>query len=190
MRTIATFILCAAALTATDQAGRRAPGFALPDSTMKIHDLADYRGRIVLLEFMQTDCVHCVNFAKILSDVQRRYAGKVQILTVVNASHDNSAKVEKFAAAHDALYPILYDQGQMEYSYVRKAQVENPYVFLVDETGYIRADYEYSAFTRDVFEGKALFAEIDKMLGANKSVAPATPSKSAAPPKTPTPAKK
>ena len=49
MRTFISFLLCAAALFAGDQAGRRAPGFALPDSTMKFHDLADYRGKIVLI---------------------------------------------------------------------------------------------------------------------------------------------
>ena len=176
MRTLASLFLCAAALMATDQAGRRAPGFALPDSSMKVFDLADYRGKVVLLEFMQTDCAHCTEFAKVLSDAQRRYAGKVAILSVVFAGHDDSAKVARYAAANDILYPVLFDQGQMEYSYVRKTKVENPYFFLIDETGYIHSDYEYSPFTKNMFEAKGLFAELDRMLSANKSSAP-TPAK-------------
>jgi peroxiredoxin len=172
MRTLASLLLCAAALMATDQAGRRAPGFALPDSSMKLHDLADYRGKVVLLEFMSTDCARCLDFAKVLSEVQRRYAGKVTILSVVHGGHDDSSTVQRYAAAHDVMYPILFDQGQMEYSYVRKTTVENPYFFLIDETGYIRADYEYGAFTQNMFQSKSLFAELDRMLSANKSTAP------------------
>ncbi len=47
------------------QGARRAPGFALPNSQMKVVDLADYRGKIVVLEFMQTTCPHCAAFADI-----------------------------------------------------------------------------------------------------------------------------
>ncbi len=53
MRTIIAVLLCAAALSAAD-ASRRAPGFSLPDSKTQEHDLADYRGKVVILEFMQT----------------------------------------------------------------------------------------------------------------------------------------
>lgn len=172
MRTPACILLCAASLLATDQAGRRAPGFALPDSTMKLYDLADYRGKIVLLEFTQTDCVHCTEFAPVMNEVQRRYAGKVAVIAVAFAGHDNAGTVDRYIAAHDILYPVLFDQGQMEYSYVRKSTVDNPCIFLIDETGYIRADYEYGAFTKNIFDGKGLFAELDRMLSANKSVAP------------------
>jgi hypothetical protein len=39
-----------------------------------------------------------------------------------------------------------------------------PRVFVIDAGGFIRADYEYSVLTREVFEGKALFTDIDKLL--------------------------
>ena len=45
------------------QGARRAPGFCLPDSKMELHDLADYRGKPVILEFMQTTCPHCQRLA-------------------------------------------------------------------------------------------------------------------------------
>jgi peroxiredoxin len=183
MRTLATFLICASALLAGDQAGRRAPGFALPDGTMKFHDLADYRGKVVLLEFMQTDCPHCASFCDTLSEVQRRYGDKVAILSVVFAGHDDAAKTDRYAAAHDVTYPILFDQGQMEYSYVRKGNVENPYLFLIDPNGFIANDFEYGPFTQNIFEGKGLFPEIDKLLAGNRSLAPPPANQSAAPKK-------
>ena len=172
MRTLFSLLLCAAALLAGEQAGRRAPGFALPDTKMNLHDLADYRGKIVILEFMQTDCAHCVEFAKVLSQAQKQYRDKVQVLAVAFSNHDDPGKVDRYAAANGVQYPILLDQGQMEYSYVRKNTVENPYVFLIDGNGVIRNDFEYGLLTKNVFESKGLFAEIDKILNSNASVAP------------------
>ena len=46
MRTFLIPLLCALALAAAD-APRRAPGFALFDSSMTVYDLYDYRGKVV-----------------------------------------------------------------------------------------------------------------------------------------------
>lgn len=172
MRIPITILLCAAALFAGENTGRRAPGFALPDSKMNLHDLADYRGKIVLIEFTQTDCPHCAAFAPVLNQIQQKYAGKVVILGVVNGPHDGAEKVAAYVSGHQIAYPILFDSGQMEFSYVRKGSVDNPCVFLIDGNGIIRNDWSYSPFTRDVFEGTGLTREIDRLLSANFSAAP------------------
>jgi hypothetical protein len=96
----------------------------------------------------------------------------VVILAVVNGPHDGADKVAAYVAGHQIAYPVLFDSGQMEYSYVRKPTVDNPCVFLIDGNGIIRNDWSYSPFTRDIFEGKALSAEIDRLLNANFSAAP------------------
>lgn len=165
MRTILSLILCAAALCAAD-GPRRAPGFALFDSKMQVHDLYDYRGKVVLLEFMLTTCPHCNGFADILHKVRTQYGDKVQILSVVNSSADNAGTVAQYVAAHKVDYPILFDSGQMAYSYVRSASLEYPHIYLIDADGMIRADYTYGITVRDIFEGNGLFKEIDKLLGS------------------------
>src|SRR5437763_1157507 len=106
MRKILIPLLCAASLFAADNL-RRAPGFALPDSKMDIVDLADYRGKIVLLEFMQTTCPHCAAFAAVLHDVQQKYGSRIQILAVVKAPEDNGNTVAEYVAGHHVTYPIL-----------------------------------------------------------------------------------
>jgi len=167
MRKLTTFVLiCAAAGFA--QPPRRAPGFALFDSKMQVYDLYDYRGKIVILEFMQTTCPHCADFADTLEQVEKKYGNKVQILSVVHAPDDNSNTVAKFAAGHGVHYPILFDQGQMAYSYVRSGNLQFPHVYVIDANGMIQGDYLYGLTTRDVFEGKALFQEIDKLLAGGK----------------------
>jgi hypothetical protein len=67
---------------------------------------------------------------------------------------------------------VLFDSGQMEYSYVRKMSIDNPYVFVIDANGVIRDDFGYSAFTKDLFEGSGLFAVIDRALNPNASMIP------------------
>jgi peroxiredoxin len=172
MRIPISLLLCAAALIAGDQTGRRAPGFALPDVNMKLYDLADYRGKVLVLEFMQTDCPHCGAFASVLSQVEKKYGAKVAIMAVANTPHENSNTVGQYVSSHGIDYPVVFDSGQMEYSYVRKMSIDNPYVFIIDANGVIRDDFGYSAFTKDLFDGNGIFAVIDRALAPNASIAP------------------
>lgn len=149
-------------------ASRRAPGFALPDSKMQVFDLADYRGKVVLLELMQTTCPHCNVFADILRQAEQKYGSKIQVLAVVKAPEDNSNTVAEYVKAHRATYPVLFDTGQMMFSYLRTGAITFPHVYVIDANGEIRSDYGYSLTTRDVFEGKALFAELDRMMAEKK----------------------
>lgn len=147
---------------------RRAPGFALPDSKMQVFDLADYRGKIVILEFMQTTCAHCNAFASVLQQIEQKYGNRVQILSVVKAPEDNAGKVGEYISAHKIDYPILFDAGQMAFSYVRSGNIVFPHIYLIDANGMIRSDYIYGPNTRDIFEGKALFSELDRMINEKK----------------------
>ena len=165
MRTVPTVLLCTAALFAAgDNSGRRAPGFALPDAKMQVYDLADYRGKIVVLELMQTTCGHCAAFADVLERVQQKYGDKVAILAVVNSRGDDQNAVAKYIAGHRITYPVLFDAGQMAYSYVRSMSFDTPHVFLIDARGTIENDWGYSLITHDIFEGNGLMSEIDSLL--------------------------
>jgi thiol-disulfide isomerase/thioredoxin len=166
MRKLLIILTCALTL-ATAQGLRRAPGFALPNSQMKVTDLADYRGKVVVLEFMQTTCPHCAAFADILAEVEQKYAGRVQILAVVKSPEDNTNTVAQYVAGHKVDYPVLFDAGQMAYSYILSANLQFPHIYIIDGNGYIHGDHVYSVTTRDIFEGKALFTELDRLLGAS-----------------------
>jgi peroxiredoxin len=168
--TVAASLVCAsmlsgalsAALFAAD-ASRRAPGFSLPDSKARQYDLADYRGRPVILEFMQTTCPHCSAFASVLAQVQQKYGDRLAILSIVNPP-DDQGKVTAYTATHKITYPILFDCGQVAYSYLRTPSFDIPHVYLIDSNGGIREDFGYSDSTKDIFEGKGIFPHLDAML--------------------------
>ena len=161
MRTVLSTLLCALALLAADPI-RRAPGFALPDVKAEFHDLADYRGKVVILEFMQTTCPHCAAFATVLDKVQKKYGDKVAILAVVHPP-DNQNTISEYISGHKITYPVLFDQGQMAFSYLKTVKFDLPQAFLIDAKGMIRRQFEYGPMTRDVFEGDALIPEIDRL---------------------------
>src|SRR5215472_13599156 len=100
-------------LASGELSNRRAPGFALPDPQYShFYDLQDYRGKVVLIDFMNTNCPHCMLLSTTLEKVKEKYGDKVMILSVV-LPPDNADTVAKYAALHKITVPIVCDQGQM-----------------------------------------------------------------------------
>jgi peroxiredoxin len=166
--TIATLAALVAG-AALAQTVRRAPGFSLTDINTNEHDLQDYRGKIVVLDIMRTECPHCGPFAKLLEEVKTFYAGKVVVLAIVNPP-DNQPKVADFIAKMKVTYPMLFDCGQVAYSYIlpdalHGGAVTTPHAYLIDANGIIRGDWTYGPQTTDVFQGRGLYGAIDKLLG-------------------------
>src|SRR5450755_2504497 len=149
-KTIAT-LLCGIVLFAAGPL-RRAPGFCLIDSNGQWQDLADYRGKIVLVEFMQTTCPHCAAFSTVLNGLKLKYGDKLAILAIANPS-DNPQTMTQFVTGHKIAYPLLLDQGQAAASYVRSPSVDLPTVYLVDGNGMIRNSWQHNVLTKDIFEG-------------------------------------
>ena len=155
---------------AGELSNRRAPGFSLPDMNLRQHDLTDYRGKIVLIDIMQTKCPHCRVFSKILEEAKSRYGDRIAILSVVNPP-DNQGTVAGYIQDTKATTPVLFDCGQMAASYLKATPanpaVSVPHLFIIDGDGMIRNDYGYGAATKEIFEGRGLFVELEKMLAAN-----------------------
>ena len=168
MRVPVVILLALPLLASGELSNRRAPGFALPDSNYQhTYDLQDYRGKVLLIDIMKTDCVHCLLLATTLENVKAKYGDKVGILSVV-LPPETPEKVLEFISKNKITYPIVYDQGQMSISYFNakpgQGHVDVPHLFLIDKNGMIRNDFSYSEAEKGIFEGPRLFQEIDKLL--------------------------
>lgn len=177
MRFLVVLFTAVSLFAAGELSNRRAPGFSLMDSKGQQVDLQDFRGKIVVLEIMQTSCPHCRTFSKILDQIRTKYAGRVVTLSVVNPP-DTAGTVAKYLAEVKPSTPLLFDCGQMAISYFKatpdKPGVDLPHVFIIDGNGWIVNDYGYGFATKSVFEGQALFPELDRLLaGGAKGPAPA-----------------
>jgi len=166
MRWFLAALVCAGSLMA--QSGpRRAPSFSLPDSKFAQHDILDYRGRWLIMDFMQTNCPHCRNLAATLEEVKTRYGGKVAILEVV-VPPDTLATVSKFVADTKSTATVVFDQGQVTAAFLGITPTNNrpfdtPHWFLIDPNGMIVRDWS-QAFA----DGKDWVKEIDQLLSAKK----------------------
>ena len=165
---VALAVLGTVTLAAGEQAGRRAPGFALPDPEYKrFYDLQDYKGKVLLIDIMTTSCPHCQLLSTTLEKVKERYGDKVAVLSVV-LPPDNQETISKYIATNKITVPIVCDMGQMTISYLNakpgQGHVDVPHLFIIDREGIIRNDFEYDEKERSVFEGPGLFAEVDRLL--------------------------
>ncbi len=160
------FVLVASAQSLSN---RRAPGFSLPDMNMKQHDLQDFRGKLVLLNIMQTACPHCNAFSKTLAEAEKKYKGQVQVIDIVNTPPETQATVRDYLMRNGVSQLVLFDCRQVAISYLKltpqKPSFDVPHLFIIDQKGWIQADYGYNAANAGIFEGEALFPILEKYLG-------------------------
>lgn len=153
-------------LTAAGQfSNRRAPGFSLADSHYRQHDPQDYRGKVLLVDIMQTGCGTCIKLVDVLSQLKVKYGEKLGIISVVTMP-DNFATAEAFIGAHKLTWPMVFDSGQVIASYLEvtpsNPQVHFPHLFVIDKNGMIKNDFDG---TDDKFlTADALSVEIAKLL--------------------------
>ena len=172
-----------ALMGANEFSGRRAPSFSLPDVNMKQHDILDYRGKVLILEFIQTKCEKCQILTRsIETKVKAKFGDSIGVLSVV-VPPDTFDEVKKFINVFKVTSPILFDAGQMASSYTKatpqRPAMYFPHVFLIDQKGEIRNDWQWIApgLYPDVLSGDQLIAEITKLQAEGKRSTPAAKKK-------------
>lgn len=144
-RLVLSLLLAPLLSAAGELSNRPAPAFRLLDATGRSVSLADYKGKILVVEFMNTTCPHCQKFAPVLEGVQARFKGKVGVVSI--ATHpDNARTVAEFAKTHKVSFPILLDpQNTATMEYLKPGPPNYgfsvPHLFLIDASGFIRDDF-------------------------------------------------
>lgn len=163
----ALFLALSISASAQTAMGRRAPGFSLPDTKLKQHDMQDYKGKVVLLDFMRTDCPKCKALTGVLEKVKAKYGDKIQVLTIVPANGvDNTTTVTKYIAENKATSPFLFDCGQMSATYLQitpqNPTIHLPRLVVVDKSGMIRRDMAET--TQGGLTAESISVTIDPLL--------------------------
>ncbi|MDZ7638565.1 MAG: TlpA disulfide reductase family protein [Bryobacterales bacterium] len=152
---------------------RRAPGWALPDANYKFFDLMDFRGKVVLIEFMQTACPHCQESTAHLKGLVSRYGSSVVMIHIVNPP-STMQDVQKYISKNLLTSPVLFDSGQVAASYLQLSPTnpgfDVPHLFVIDAQGKIVNDFEWSNQTKPIFSGNGLVPILDNLVkGAAKT---------------------
>jgi thiol-disulfide isomerase/thioredoxin len=140
-----------------------APGFSLKDMNGNKLDLADYKGKVVLLDFWATWCGPCRMEIPGLVALQQRY--RDQGFTVIGVlTEDDPANVPEFASEMSKEgvtinYPVVVGDDKLGELY--GGFVGLPTAFLIGRDGRIYAKHEGAAPV-SVFE-----REVKELLGAS-----------------------
>lgn len=153
MRLFLVALVCAGLnVSAQSLSGRRAPSFSLPDSNFTQHDILDYRGHWLIVDFMKTDCPHCKALTKTLAGVQAKYGAKVEMLGVV-LPPENMATVARYIADNHVTFPIVFDSSQVAIAYFKatpaNAHFDTPHWFLINPSGMIVHDWGQASADND-----------------------------------------
>ncbi len=88
-----------------DAASRTLFAASFPDLSGKSRRLAEWRGRVVLVNFWATWCAPCREEIPLLLSARRKYGGEG--VEIVGIAVDNAPKVGEFAKSLAISYPVL-----------------------------------------------------------------------------------
>lgn len=137
--------------------GKPAPAFALKDLAGKSLKLADFKGKVVLIDFWATWCVPCRVEIPHFVELQKKYASKG--FSVIGISMDDTPEpVPAFAKKYGMNYPVVVGDAALGDQY--GGILGLPTAFVIDRGGIIRQRYD-GITSADTFE-KAVVALLGK----------------------------
>jgi peroxiredoxin len=149
---LALFLLPVLALSAdkTVEPGDTAPDFTLADAKGARHTLSKYRDKaIVLLDFGRFTCKPCIETAKMLEGLHKRYADKGVRIFQVNLDGPLADRVVPQAIKDlEITFGVLLDT---DYAVAKRYGVETiPFLVLVDLKG--KVQFTHVGYSEDLKE--------------------------------------
>ena len=142
MRQVLMLVLAASALWGQGAVPRPAPELKIVQVSGEIARLSSYRGRLVLLAFISTQCVHCQRASAVFEQLGREFADKLQ---VVEVAFDEGADVAAFKTRFGLTFPVGIGTSDAVHAFLgipQGARLGTPQVVAIDRAGVIRAQSE------------------------------------------------
>jgi peroxiredoxin len=164
---LGAFPLLAAGLAAGAEFPRPAPALEFVSHQGVKVNLADYRGKVVIVEFMLTYCPSCVDSARLLSKLQSEYGPRgFQVLGV--AVNDNAAAgMLEFVRKTQVNFPVGIKQHGFAQEFLQfpvMVRMTMPQLAIIDRKGQIREQHNPMETAWWSQEEKNLRAVIEKLL--------------------------
>ncbi|HEY2809417.1 MAG TPA: TlpA disulfide reductase family protein [Steroidobacteraceae bacterium] len=114
------------------------PAISLPGLDGHPHALADYRGKLLVVNFWATWCDPCRREIPLLKSLRGEYAKDG--LEIVGIAVDSREEVAKYAVSHGITYPVLLgERGGLEAAGAFGMEVVLPFSVFADRAGHIVA---------------------------------------------------
>jgi peroxiredoxin len=139
-----------AANAVCDSKTKRAPDFTLQDHTGKAVRLADYKGKVVFVNFWATWCGPCKYEIPVFVDLQQRYGP--QGLNFLGISVDDPVEaLGPFAEQYKMNYPVLVGLGHEDVQEAYGPMLGIPVTVVIGRDGNICTRY-FGLRSKDRFE--------------------------------------
>jgi cytochrome c biogenesis protein CcmG/thiol:disulfide interchange protein DsbE len=126
-----------------------APEFTLTDVNGRAVSLADFRGKVVVLDFWATWCPPCKREIPDFVELQSHYGSKG--LQIIGIGLDEPEKVKAFAMSNGMNYSILMGTDDIAVKYGGISGI--PTTFIIDKRGMIVNRFE-GFRSKEVFENE------------------------------------
>jgi peroxiredoxin len=160
----------------TAKVGEPAPDFTLQDAAGKSYRLADYKGKIVVLQWINPDCPVCrrVNSTGRVADMLtkvRETDENVVHLTINSTYYMEAEKSAAYLEKHKIDAPALIDQdGKVGKLYDART---TPHMYVIDAEGVLRYDGAFDDDRRgDASEPTNYVVEAVSRISAGDTVSP------------------
>jgi peroxiredoxin len=121
---------------------RPAPELRIVQASGSTTLLSSYRGRVVLLAFISTQCVHCQAASRVFEQFAREFSGRLQVAEV---AFDDHADTGAFTKRFGLTFPVGSGSSDAAHAFLgvpAGMRVGTPQVVAVDQRGVIRAQSE------------------------------------------------
>ena len=140
-RLLFALALCGAILPAA-QIPRPAPPLSFMASNGQKIDVANYKGKVVVLEILSTTCPHCQSSARILSKIKSEFGLKG--VEVLGYAINPDANVADFVRQYGPNLSIGRGEREKAYEFLQISLMHQfyfPQMVFIDRAGMIRAQY-------------------------------------------------
>jgi peroxiredoxin len=141
----------------TSVARSLAPDFVLTDVDGKSFELSDYRGKVVVLEFMQTTCEYCQAQEPRMKELRSRFPGDVVMVMISINPGDTEEILRQYRDQNLVGWIAIRDTSGVSNAY---NVTGTPTIFIIDKNGDIA--FQHVGFT-DSDSAPALISEISSL---------------------------
>jgi peroxiredoxin len=124
-------------------APRRSPEFEIVEPSGKHTLLSSFKGKVVLIEFLMTNCPHCQRVSRTIGKLYQELGPHgFQSVGIAFEPGVTERMVSGFAKQLEITFPIGYSSPQAVDSYLGRSVVERlmvPQIVVIDRDGVIRA---------------------------------------------------